>query len=270
MSGRRSFWLVAIAGVLVAAGGAWLGWRRLHRRPVASPLTLTLQIESRRRVEVLPGTPIIFDVYLAAPKGAPAAELGRAGRPWRSQLRLIDDRSHKPLSWATVVLDSRPGGSPKVADMAVVDFDHIQHIVLATSPETMRAVAPGTYGVRAALEASSQRGGVESPSVTVVVREAGATLDRDRLERDRVVSSAEFYLETKRFEEARRLVEDLVSREPRNPGAWMRLGDALDGLGKPREALNVYRRALAVSPRTYEEPTLLYERMGAMRRKLTS
>jgi len=287
---RRSAlgWLGGAVVLGLVGAGIWMSSRKTSRPPATRPAEakrpagparagmLALRVDSGRRVELLPGTALVFDVYLAGSKGAAPVTVGRPGAPWHSLVRLVDDSTRRPLAWAvaplgspgSVAFSSPAGGlevSGEAGDVATLDHDHVHHLVLAASPEAMSAAAPGTYGVRAILQGDSR---LESAPVEVVVGTAGDSAVRDRLERERVASSAEFYLEARRFEEARRSSEDLTAREPKNPGAWMLLGDALDGLGKPRDALAAYRRALAVSPRTYEEPTLLYRRISAMWRKL--
>jgi len=288
VTGSRALRWVAVAAVAVATVLAWIVWRG-PRRPDAVAVAparklpelngvLTLSVQLDRRVEVVAGTPIVFDVYLTTGKSAPSLSIGRTAEPWHSLVRLVDDSSGKPLGWALAPLGSPRSiafaaeqGEAKAMDstgnVAVVDYDHVHHLVLAASPEATKDLVPGTYAVRALIEGDSR---LESAPVTVVVRGAGEAAGGDRLERERMAQSAQFYLLAKRFEDARRISGELAAREPKNCGAWMLLGDALDGLGKPREALAVYRRALAVSPRTYEEPTLLYERMAAMRQKLAS
>jgi tetratricopeptide (TPR) repeat protein len=138
----------------------------------------------------------------------------------------------------------------------------------------MKTVPPGTYEVRAILEGDrrplwSWNGRIESAPFTLSVLASEDSKTRDQLDMDRLIASAEFYLLTHRWDEARRLAEELTLREPTNVGAWVLLGDALDGEGKPQQALNVYQRALAVSPRTYEEPSLLYERLETVLRKIS-
>ena len=235
---------------------------------------LTLPVQSDRRVEILPGTPLVFVRALSGAKGMAPSRVGSADRPWHSLVRLIGQQPGQPLPFAVSPLGSPRSvaisageGELKVteasADEAVLDADHVHRVGLAASPEAMSGVAPGTYGVRALLLGESP---LESAPVTIVVREKAP--GRDGLERERIARSAEFYLQAKRFEDARRLAQELSSRQPKNPGAWMLAGDALAGLGRPREALAAYRRALAVSPRTYEEPTLLYERMASVLQKI--
>ena len=42
----------------------------------------------------------------------------------------------------------------------------------------------------------------------------------------------------------------------------MLLGDAVAALGHPRAALTIYRAALKVSPRSYEPPAMIYDRIA--------
>lgn len=288
MSGTRSWRWLALAAALVAIGlAARVRWRRpsparpapsaesVRQRP-ALQASLSLSVLDCRRVEVLPGTPLLFEASLSSGRGAAASTLGSSTRPWHSLIRLAGEGG-KPLPWTAVPLGqprsvafgTGEGGRPTLAqssaDVAVLDHKHTHRLFLAAAPEAMSGVAPGTYRVRAVVEGETR---LESAPVTVVVREPGSTSDRDRLEEDRLAWSAQFYVWAKRYEEARRSCEDLTRRKPKDPGAWMLLGDALDGLDKPREALVAYQRALAVSPRSYEEPAALYERMVKTSEKL--
>lgn len=87
---------------------------------------------------------------------------------------------------------------------------------------------------------------------------------RSRPERQRLALAARYYLLAKRPEEARLAAWDLVALDPKDVGAAMLLGDALAALGRKSEALTAYRAALANSPRSYESPVLLYERIDSV------
>ena len=276
LPGRFLAAILAFAVLDLSAGPACRRSHPLREAPLRARLTLQV-LPAEGTVEILPGTPITFEVDLTALEGAPPVDLGGAGQPWHARVHLVEGASRRPLGWATVVLNARsavfskgadsPERSDKSSDVATIDRDHVQRVVLAASPETMTAVAPGSYEVRAIL-AEESRQILESTPVSVVVRGASEAPHREELERQKVADSAEFYLEAGRFADARRLAEELTAREPRNAGAWMLLGDALNGLEKPGEALVVYRQALHVVPRTYEEPTSLYRRISATLQKL--
>lgn len=286
---RLRRWVVAVSvfGALVVGG--LIGWRRLRPAPPAAPARaavgtnrpaaerggfLTLYAGTGNPVRIAAGTPILLEVSVTAGRGNAPITLGRPGVPWSADLRIVEGPSRRPLAWAAPVLgsprstafskdvDGRLTVSEQSADVALLDRDHIARATLAVSPETTALVAPGAYQVRA-IFAGGPWGGLESAPLTVLVQKAGEGSGSGR-----VAATAYFFLRAGRFEEARRQADELSSREPKSPVAWMLLGDALAGLGKTREALNVYRRALAVSPRTYEEPAQIYERMGAMWRKL--
>ena len=129
----------------------------------------------------------------------------------------------------------------------------------------MAAAAPGTYEIRAVLEQPSRLPWMRSRTLTsapviVVVLPA----PRPRSERERLALTARYYLLAKRPEEARQAAWDLVGLDLQDVGAAMLLGDALAALDRKGEALTAYRAALANSPRSYESPLLLYERIDSM------
>jgi len=280
VSARLVRQLAVLAFVVVAA---WLAWRALVQPAGAPRAELALRVGSGARLDIIPGTPIQFDVYLTTGKGTPSMSVGRLGRPWFSLVRLVDAGSRRPLPWATVLLETPkttsvtiadhggPHFSETTTDVAVVDHDHVHHMSVGTSPETMSAASPGSYEVQAILESDvwspwGWHGRLESAPVTVTVRKPEGS--EARLENRRLAASARFYLQSRRADDATRLAEQLVDRQPKNGGAWMLLGDALDAGGKPGDALGAYRRALAVAPRRYEPPTPLYERIDAVMRRL--
>ena len=135
------------------------------------------------------------------------------------------------------------------------------------SPQAMADVRPGAYRVRAVLETPpwilwGWRGRRVSPPVTIVVRDASKSgYKRQTLETQRISLAADFYIAAARFVEAEQAVRELLAIEPRRAHAHMLLGDALVGLERQNEALAAYRRAIALLPRSNEEPTLLLNRI---------
>jgi cytochrome c-type biogenesis protein CcmH/NrfG len=106
------------------------------------------------------------------------------------------------------------------------------------------------------------RGRKVSSPVTIVVRDAAKAGDkRDALEKQRLQRTADFYLGTERFADAEKTARQLVAREPGQSSGYVLLGDSLIGLQRRDEALAAYRRAMLLIPPSYEEPTLLMDRI---------
>ncbi|MGH9408887.1 MAG: tetratricopeptide repeat protein [Vicinamibacterales bacterium] len=277
-SGRRSRRRRLTAGAACVIAAACVAWLLMRPLP-ASGVELALRVEGRRQITVAAGAPIALDIYLSAPRGASSIVVGSDAHPWFTRVRLVEATSGRPLGWSVVALGSptttvystRADGGPVVIDRyeatATVDASHVHHATVAVPPETIQA---GVYRIAVVVDAERwppwrAHGTLRSSAVTVTVAAGNAS---GRLETDRLESSTEFFILTGRGPDARRLAEAWTAREPSNPGAWVALGDALDVAGLPREAVNVYRHALALLPRTYEPPAALYERIERVTRKI--
>src|SRR5439155_1075255 len=122
---------------------------------------------------------------------------------------------------------------------AVVRSGRVSRMILAASPEAMAGARPGTYVMRAELEQGGLmpwgwRGHLVSAPVTIVVREADRTSNREALEGARSAMSTHYFLAADRPEDARRAALDWSQRDPKNPFPLMLLGDAVAALGPPR------------------------------------
>ena len=276
---RPRTFVVAAAIVIIAVVATWAVWwlrgpANVRARGVGP--AINLRVNALRRAEIVAGDPLLFEVSLTSSAERDDGTVGDPGRPWPTLIRLVHGES-EPLPWPVSVLGAartlttqvRDGALPSVRsarnDVAVLKPGQVHQAVLAVSPETMTAAATGTYQIRAVLEQPSQLPWMSSRTlmsapVTVVVLPA----PRPRSERERLALSARYYLLANRPEEARRAASDLVGLDPKDVGAAMLLGDALAALGQKREALVAYRAALANSPRSYESPTLLYERIDSV------
>ena len=280
---KRALALCALVAAFIAFVLGATRWNRGHQLPGTVPV-LSLHLDTGRAIDLVPGTPVRFHVVLTAfREGAPIA-IGRPSRPWTSMVRLVEDGGGHPFPWGELQTEGPlqtiygvGHGDVKVlgdtAATATVDNHHIHHLTLSTSPESMRRAAPGTHRVRAVIAADwwppwAPRAQLESPPVEIVVHAAEPTAAHGQLETARLVASAGFFLDARRYEDARRTADELGARDPKNAAAWLFRGDALMGLGRPAEALHAYRAALALAPRSYEAPTGVYERMQAALRKL--
>jgi len=274
----------SVAVVVVAAATA-LTWVALHRPGTGPPERPRVRFElavdgGEDRVDIVSGTPLVFEISVTTREQTAAMTIGRAGMPWTSLVRLseIGPAAGRSPSWKTVPIgkpqsmrldvaaDGRPDLVPEWSDEIVIDRRHFHRMRLAIAPETTATLAPGMYEVRAALES----GGVTLVSAPVAVTVIAPTDDasRDQLSRNRLAATASYYLQTQRVDDARRAAEELCRVTPQSALAWMMLGDAFAAGERPRDALGAYRRALDLRPRTYEEPTELYDRMAAVAFKL--
>ncbi|PYR72891.1 MAG: hypothetical protein DMF86_22145 [Acidobacteria bacterium] len=288
-AGRRlAAAFAAIALILVAS---WIARRSIEsdrRAGMARALTaadappgpqpaLSLNVNGNRRIEVLPSTPLLFAVSLTNRSDQEVTIGGRLGS-WASRVRLTQAETGAALSWSvaplgrpeTIVITANGGGAPGIdvetSGAAVVRSGRVSRMILAASPEAMAGARPGTYVMRAELEQGGLmpwgwRGHLVSAPVTIVVREADRTSNREALEGARSAMSTHYFLAADRPEDARRAALDWSQRDPKNPVPLMLLGDAVAALGRPRAALTIYRAALKVSPRSYEPPALLYDRI---------
>jgi hypothetical protein len=273
----RTLMVVVGAGLCITAVVMVIGSRAGHH---ARP-GLTVLVNYRPRVDVVPGTPLVFQLSIGSSASSASLRVGSRLRPWHTLLRLegIDSRG-RTLSWPSARAGSPrsiqvirgPDGKPKFRefDISVARLEagrHVHTAILAAGPDETAAVAPGTYRFRAVIETPpwmlwGWRGRQVSQPVTVVVRdpsEAGSK--RDALEKQRLQRTADFYLGTERFEEAEKAARQLVAREPDQAHAHVLLGDALIALNRRDEALTAYRRAIALIPASYEEPTMLMNRI---------
>lgn len=248
-------------------------WRSRQSASGAQPV-LTLLVNGSESVEVAPGTPLIFELTLSGERRGKVA-VGSTRRPWYSLMRLRDGEG-RALAWP-VVSHREPraislnfdGGPPRISTTvtAVADLDWQQSEYtawLAVSPDDAKHLS-GTTRVYATLEVpwwawASSRGEVRSPSV-VIRAPADAGTRRD-LKLQKLRGSTEFFLAHRRFDRAYAASNELAQLEPGNATAHILNGDALAGMNRRTEALDAYRRALTLSRTSYEEPTVLLERIA--------
>jgi hypothetical protein len=281
---RGRLWVVAFASAAaMALASAWILWwftRRDSGFGLDQPAIISVVVNFDMRADVASGTPLFFEISLIGRRDRQAIRVGTANRPWHSLVHLVRAGSDEPLSWPVVRIGQpvttytqRAEGKPKPrverSGEVSLEPDRTSRLLLAVAPEFMAQVAQGRYDLEAVLERElwppwRRHGGVRSMPVTIVI-----SADRtERRERERLALSAQYYLAVKRAEDALRAASDLVRRDPKNVAAAMLLGDALDALGRPAEALAAYRSALANSRRTYEPPVLVDDRIASVSRRL--
>ena len=157
--------------------------------------------------------------------------------------------------------------------MQVVALTDVANLVWQTSEYTVFfAVAPehtqqltGTIRIRGILSSpwwmfGRWHGEATSPSVTITVPADAAT--RRDLNLQRLTASSEYFLARREYERAQASSQQLIALAPDRVVPHMLHGDALAGLDRPDEAPVAYKRALALSKPSYEEPKLLLNRIA--------
>ncbi|HUE89217.1 MAG TPA: tetratricopeptide repeat protein [Vicinamibacterales bacterium] len=276
---RRGAIVIALllAAVTVCA---WIVWRSSPATPAAS-LGLTLLVNHRPHLEVTPGTPLYFEVSITSSRSAGSITIGSRWRPWHRLVRL-EASALTGMPWALTSAgppramsitrsgDERPEVVVTPDPPAVAHLEAGRQVYTVTqvaSPEAMANVRPGAYRIRAVLETPSWmlwgwRGRKVSQPVTIVVRDASqAGGTRAALETQRLGRVADFYIATERFADAEKTARQLLALEPDQANAHVLLGDALLGLKRREEALATYRRAMVLLRPSYEEPSLLMDRI---------
>jgi len=272
---------VAIGAVIVAAVGAtFLLYSRIPAaRAVRSP-GLTLLVNHSARVEIVPGTPLSLQASISSgPSDAPQ-RLGNRWRAWHRLIRIERVGSSEPLPW-----EPRPDGAPRSLEIATnaegqrgalsstgavarLDRGRFVHTAMfVVSPEETARLAPGEYRVRAVLETPfwdvwGWRGRLASAAATIVIR--AGDIATPALEAQRLSTSGAYYLRHERYADAQRAAEELLHAEPRRVSAHVLHGDALAGLNQKVAALDSYRRALTLMPRSRETPDRILQRIDAL------
>jgi hypothetical protein len=251
---------------------------------------LTLQVNRQRVITAIPGTPLVFTVFMSGSKTDPPLRIGGSGNPWYRYLRLesADDKKQIPFSWSLL---GKPRAIPRLSSSrdpvalelytgneAILDETrNLYTAELGIAPEETAKIPQGKYTIRAVLEVSSGSPGkwsgraVSNPVVVSVEDEAGKTPDSAHSEWNRLVESINFYLRAGRFEDAHGLALQAVEQKQDNVDSHILLGDALNGMRRDEEALKSYRKALfmiATKGKQYEPPTYLMLRIDEVKQRL--
>jgi hypothetical protein len=281
--------LVAIVLLAAGTGGGWWMWSRVPQvssssqtvppqgrfatptklpEPVLPPADLTLQVNGDTTARVRSGESVVFTITLQGTKSQPAFRVGAPGKPWSTQLRL-ETADGKATPWAVEQLggpdryyfDRKQPGVPQSdsAEEAIADTAHIYQIDFGINPVEAARLSVGTQRLRAVLSLPQQPTPIIS-NIVVITIHAAAGPDDDLL---RLQSAARFYLRTAKWEDAHRLALQLVGRPKPDVTAYALLGDALNGLGRDREALAAYHEAMGALPKDFSEsPDYLIARMN--------
>lgn len=277
---RIMIWAAVVIMAAALSSVAWLTLRAPSANPAARP-GLTLLVNLRPHVEMTPGTPVVVELSLGSSPSAPSLDVGSRWRPWHSLVRL-EEVGGDGVSWPLtrrssrsvhIVRDTNGRPSVTVDTTAVAHLEagrHVHTVTFGAAPDETAGLKPGTYRFRAVLETPfwmlwGWKGRAVSGAATIVVVDPSrAGKKSQQLESQRLAGAADFYVKASRFADAHRLATALTRLMPNETRSYMLLGDAAAGLDRPQEALNAYRRALALRRPSYEEPTLLYERIESV------
>jgi len=260
-------------------GAALLLYSRIPGSRAAPPPGLTLLVNHSTRAEIVPGTPLSVQVSISGGRNDAPLRIGSRWRAWHRLIRLERVGSSEPLPW-----QARPDGAPRSLEIATdaegrrgtltstgavarLDRGRFVHTAMfVVSPEETAGLAPGEYRVRAVLETPfwdfwGWRGRLASAAATIAIRASGAS---PALEAQRLSTSGAYYLRQARYADAQRAADELLHAEPRRVSAHVLRGDALAGLNQKAAALDSYRRALKLMPRSRETPDRILQRIATL------
>lgn len=259
--------------VVLVATVAWIAWN-VPPASAGSELGVTILVNSRARMDIVPGTPLIFEIALTGSPSSRGLDVGSRWRPWYELIHLEDARSRAPLTWTlksaepprSLSVVESADGRPEITTEVASDLAHLEAgrqvhtITEAVSPDVTSHLTPGIYRVHAVLETPvwliwGWRGRIVSGPVIVTIADpTTAGNQRAALEAERLTLTSDYYLRFEQFEDAERVARELVQSAPTQANGEMLLGDALAGLNRREDALAAYRRALTLVPPSYEEP----------------
>jgi len=276
--------------VAAAAYKDFNAWKLPALAAKVPDILLSLQVNREREVSLLPGTPLVFTVFMSGSKTDPPLRIGGSGDPWYVYLRLesADDKKQIPFTWSLL---GKPRALPRLGssddlgnaelyagDEAILEKErNLYTAELGVAPEETAKILEGRYTIRAVLEVPSGAQGkwsgraVSNPVVVSLGKRVKETTPEDDPELSRLIESIDFYLRAERFEDAYRLALELKERQPKKVQSYILLGDALNGLKRDREALEAYMKALyiiATKGKQYEPPTYLIMRMDEVKQRL--
>ena len=277
---RRRLVTALVGGVVIALTSAWC----VLRTPAVarSPrLGLTLLVNRQARAEIVPGTPLVFELSLGSGASGPVFSVGSRWRRW-STLGRIENVETRSAPWVLTKVGERsvhvvrqPDGRQSVTmdSEAVARFEggrHVHTVIWTVGPEDSSRVQPGTYKVRGIVETPfwlvwGWTGHAASPVATIVVRAPGQSTSVE-LDAQRMAATADYYLGLGKFAEAHAAALELVGVQPKEATAHVRLGDALAGLNRKSQALASYQLAMSLLPPSSEEPTLIHKRIDKVRK----
>ncbi len=240
-------------------------------------LSLNLKFPLQRAV--MPGTPVAFEITLSGLSEGPAFSVGNRWSAWADLINVTLRRGGAPVAVEVIRTgkpsDFRVARDPKRASSVeaqgggratIHGRDYFHVISLAIAPDASARLATGRYSITAALatpwwQVRGWRGRVEAAAVTLDVAEQSDALIRQRLS-----TTASYWLQTGQPASAERAARELVAFVPASSEAHILLGDALMRQGKKMEAWSAFSEALSLveAPSASEPPSRVFERMAAL------
>jgi hypothetical protein len=282
---RRILILVSLTALMVGAVAWTVGRIRSLRK---SPPAVTVRIDNQEdESNVFAGHPLILSVFLSRTAPSPALHIGGASSPWYSYIHVETLEAGKPvvLNWTVlgkpytldVTTDANGhlvGGRVDTSEGAVLDGSARTYSAqFAISPKDSAKLSAGRYTARAVLKPPlwppwNWTGAIASHEVSFTILSQPAAADQ---ELDRIADSAQFYLDGGRFEDALRMAAQLKDRAPQKTRSWILFGDALNGLGRNKDALGAYSQALELAAKANldESPDYILMRWHEMKEKVS-
>ncbi|MBI3267630.1 MAG: hypothetical protein HYZ53_01305 [Planctomycetes bacterium] len=191
----------------------------------------------------------------AGKKKAAGIVLGTEAEPWWKQLRLSASKDGKELELPVRRLETLGGGP-----IATLDASGRASEYFGLSPEGVTALAPGLYVVTARL--AGGRG--EDVKLTVL---PGSIPARDAAALER---AAWYHLHAAEWARAADAAERILKVTPASPEGLALRAEAREGMGRLAEALADYQAALRNTPKQYEPPIVLLEKIQELKERLKS
>ena len=271
--------MAGAAVLATAAGVVW--WSGVGREPDASARRpgVTVLVNLQRTLVITPGTPLQMEVALSTAPSAAALTIGGWWRPWHEYVHMEDAATGEAAPWplqfvsATSSVVERGADGSRVVETtgrtAYLEGGRQVHTaIFVAAPATTAQILPGVYRLRATMQIprwhfGGWRGRAVSALVTITVR---ARDDHNEglegLEKQRLTYAAKYHLSVGQPAEARRLAQELLALRSDDPATLILLGDTFAAENQRDRALEEYRRALTLLPRSNEEPTLLLDRIA--------
>lgn len=180
--------------------------------------------------------------------------LGTADTPWQRQVVWEFRRDGKP---ADVALSPLPGLSDG-APVAVLDERGRASAWYGISPTEMKKLAHSTLTLRAVIA------GVGSEEIKIVVRPEPIPEKAE----EALTALANYLVYAQDFAAAEAAAERILKANAKSVDGLALRGDARAGLGRLAEALADFEAALKLTPKTYEPPIVLAEKISALKEQL--
>jgi len=249
--------------------------------PSKDRLGVTLRANLERRLTISAGTPVLLEVSLTSAPGAAGFDLGNRFRAWHDYVRLeqLQSAGGTPLTATFIAGSSSALEMGTTGARLVSTTGRVAHLeggrqvhtaMFAIAPSSTDRAMRGDYQFRAVVETPSWqfwgwRGRVVSAPVTITVRaRADGQAGAPGLEAQRLRQAAKYYLSVDEPAEARKSADALVTLQPNQAAPLILLGDVLVAQDRRAEALDAYRRAMALLPPSYEPPVLLQRRIEGL------